>query len=111
MEKCKSSAVRRRSQPKLATPPSVLVASLRTERAKWRQRIQSRVTVSPAGRAMCQFCDAEEAQHTGRYRKNGSAILRKSQGLYIGAICHNDKYGIPQYRGRYAPREDLLEAY
>jgi len=110
VEKCKP-AVRRRAQPKPAMPASALVATLREERAKWRQRIQSRVTLSPGGRAMCQCCNAEEAQHTGRYRKNGSAILRKSQGLYIGAICHNDKYGIPQYRGRYAPREDVLEAY
>ena len=110
MEKCKP-AVRRRAQPKPGQTVSVLVATLREERANWRQRIQSQVTLSTGGRAMCQCCNAEEAQHTGRYRKNGSAILRKSQGLYIGAICHNDKYGIPQYRGRDAPREDVLEAY
>ena len=103
--------MRRCAQPKPAMPLSIAVANLRAERANWRRRIQSRVTLSPGGRAMCQHCNAEEAQHTGHYRKNGSAILRKSQGLYIGANCHNDRYGIPQYRGRFAAREDLLEAY
>ena len=104
-------AVRRRVQSKPAMTPSIATAVLRAEREAWRQRIQSQVTLSPGGRPMCQHCNAEEAQHTGHYRKNGSAILRKSQGLYIGANCHNAMYEIPQYWGPRFKREELAEAY
>lgn len=103
--------MRRRIPPKPAMTPSVAVAILRAEREAWRQRIASQVTLSPGGRPMCQYCNSEEAQHTGQYRKNGSAILRKHEKLYIGARCHNERYNIPQYWGPRFKREEQAECY
>lgn len=60
---------------------------------------------------MCQRCGAHEAQHTGKYRKNGSAVLRKTEKLYTCVHCHNAAYGIRTYWGPRIQRDDTLEAY
>jgi hypothetical protein len=100
--------MRRRIQPK---PPTGTQALLAAEREARKQRLQSRVRLSPGGRPMCQYCGVHEAQHTGHRRKDGSVILRKHEKLYTCAECHNARYDITPYWGPRYKREDVAEAY
>jgi len=90
---------------------SVAQRVLAAEREAWKCRMASQVQFSVKDRPMCQHCGVEEAQHTGKRRKDGSVILRKHQGLYIGANCHNSMYGISHFWGRRFHRDEETAAY
>ena len=102
--------MRRTVKPK-SQVMSMASALLSAEREAWKQRMREKVEFSKYGRPLCQYCGAEEAHHTGNYRTNGSAILRKYKKLYIGPNCHRSMYNLPTYWGRLHERDSEVEAY
>jgi len=102
----------RRIVAKTAVQAKNMAVSLyRAEMAARKIRLAQTVKLSPAGRPMCQYCGIKEAHHTGQYRSDGSARLRKTNKIYICMTCHYQKYNIPTYFGRKNPRDNETLAY